>query len=97
MSRVYEIFPEKKKRRNVVQKHWVEQGSIGIDMIKNLGFEGNLEATDGIEFNFEETRKGIGKEIPKKKEEENGLTSILNKLKTISPAIQNELQENNEK
>ena len=93
MSRVYEVYPEKKKGKRGTQKHWVEEGSIGIDMIKQLGFEGSLKPTDGIEFEFEEQRRGIGIEKPKKVEMVNPLDSILKKVKSVSPNIQMELQQ----
>ncbi|EDR28909.1 hypothetical protein EDI_249290 [Entamoeba dispar SAW760] len=96
-ERIYEIFPEKKKRHRGVQKHWVEEGSIGLSMIKGLGFEGDLKPTNGIDIEFEENRCGIGLAKPEpKKLEFNGLQAVLNKVKTASPGIIAELKKDQE-
>ncbi|BFU18792.1 hypothetical protein EHI8A_018350 [Entamoeba histolytica HM-1:IMSS-B] len=96
-ERIYEIFPEKKRRQRGVQKHWVEEGSIGLSMIKGLGFEGDLKPTNGIDIEFEENRCGIGLVKPEpKKLEFNGLQAVLNKVKTVSPGIIAELKKDQE-
>ncbi|KAL7715457.1 G-patch domain-containing protein [Entamoeba marina] len=87
MERIYEIYPERKKKQRGVQKHWVESDSIGMELIKSMGFEGEVTATDGIDFQFEENRGGIGLEQPKNDNGNDSLQAILDRVKSVSPAI----------
>ena len=85
MERTYEVFPERRRRQRAAQKHWVESDSIGVEMMRAMGFTGSVAPTDGIDVAFETERKGIGAVATAAAKRES-LQDVLKRIRAASPA-----------